>query len=443
MHILFLTQIIPYPPDAGPKVKTWHVLRYLAELGHRVTLASFVRPEEEIYIADVQEVCAGVHTVPIRRSRMADVGYFLRSQLTGRPFLIERDDLAQMRDLIRHLLETEKIDAIHADQLTMTQFALPDANKEYPESKAYSSQKIKNETNGPRALRDRQVLIFDAHNAVWTIVERMRQTAPWFLKPLASLEARRIKRYEGMIVQNFDHTLAVTEPDRQALLEAAAFYDPSIHLRPGRITVVPIAVDTSSTQPVRRQPGSANIVSLGTLHYPPNADGIRWFLKEVFPLVRREAPRASLTIVGKNPPQDFLLAAASSAGAIVVTGYVPDLTPHLEEAALMVVPVRAGGGMRVRILEAFARGMPVVTTTVGLEGIEARPGEDVLIADTPAEFSERVVELLEDEQLQARLSANGRRLAETRYDWQVVLKKMHEMYREVESERARRATNHG
>jgi polysaccharide biosynthesis protein PslH len=349
-----------------------------------------------------------------------------------------------MRGLIRYLLETEKIDVIHADQLTMTQFALPDSNTGYPESEVlHTSQMIKNETNGSRALRDWPVLIFDAHNAVWTIVERMRRSAPWLLKPLAALETRRIKRYEGMIVHNFDYTLAVTEPDSKALLEAAFFYDPSVHVHPGRITVVPIAVDTNSTQPVRRPSGSANILTLGTLHYLPNADGIRWFLKEVFPLIRRDVPQASLTIVGKNPPQDFLLSAASSAGAIVVTGYVPDLTPHLEEAALMVVPVRAGGGMRVRILEAFARGMPVVTTTVGLEGIEARPGEDVLVADTPAEFSERVVELLDNEQLRARLSANGRRLVETTYDWQVVLKKMHEMYREVENERARGATSHG
>jgi len=119
MHILFLTQIIPYPPDAGPKVKTWHVLRYLASRGHRVTLASFVRKEEEEHVIALKEVCQEVYTVPIRRSRLVDAGYWVRSHFTGRPFLIERDDLREMRNVVEKLLKTQTIDVIHADQLTI------------------------------------------------------------------------------------------------------------------------------------------------------------------------------------------------------------------------------------------------------------------------------------------------------------------------------------
>jgi glycosyltransferase involved in cell wall biosynthesis len=164
------------------------------------------------------------------------------------------------------------------------------------------------------------------------------------------------------------------------------------------------------------------------LHYPPNADGIRWFLNEVFPSVRQQISQASLTIVGKNPPQDFLQAAKQDSQAVRVTGYVPDLQPYLERAALMVVPVRAGGGMRVRILEAFAYAMPVVTTTVGLEGIHGTPDYDVLVADTPADFAERTSELLEDVSLQEKLATNGRELAIKKYDWQAVLSAMRPIY---------------
>ena len=124
MRILFLTQIIPYPPDAGPRVKTWHVLRYLVGRGHDVTLASFVRTEERPHIATLEKLGLDVHTVPINRSRVADMGYWLRSHLTGRPFLIERDDLKKMRQLVSHLLQAGDFDVIHADQLTMTQYAL-------------------------------------------------------------------------------------------------------------------------------------------------------------------------------------------------------------------------------------------------------------------------------------------------------------------------------
>jgi glycosyltransferase involved in cell wall biosynthesis len=167
---------------------------------------------------------------------------------------------------------------------------------------------------------------------------------------------------------------------------------------------------------------------MGTLHYPPNADGIRWFVREVFPLIRKHVPEVTLTIVGKNPPQDLFQLAAKESPRINITGYVTDLKPYMEAAALMVVPVRAGSGMRVRILEAFARAMPVVTTTVGLEGIEASIGEDVLVQDTSAGFASAIVQLLEDESLQAQLATNGRRIAQDRYDWKTGLKGLDDIY---------------
>jgi glycosyltransferase involved in cell wall biosynthesis len=426
MHILFLTQIVPYPPDAGPKVKTWHVLRYLIERGHRVTLVSFVRQEETAHVDVLRQLCHAVHTIPIHRSRPADLFYWLRSHLTGRPFLIERDDIGAMHEVVQQILSMEAIDAIHADQLTMTQFALRAREEQgvlRPKGRNGSDHR------GPS-------LIFDAHNAVWTIMERMRQNSPRLLQPILGLEARRMKRYEGHIVREFDHTLAVTEIDRSALLQAAASKSNGSKPALPDIHIIPIAVDTRSLQSMSRESGSVNILTMGTLHYPPNADGIRWFMGEVFPLIREHVPEAALTIIGKNPPKDFLERASRDPQFVKVTGYVPDLTPYLEQAAIMVVPVRAGGGMRVRILEAFAQAIPVVTTTIGLEGIDARPGEDVLVADTPAGFAAAVVRLLQDESLQSRLAANGRRLAEQRYDWKVVLKAMDTIYNPISEQSA-------
>ena len=407
MKILFLTQIVPFPPNAGPKVKTWHVLRSLIQQGYSVTLVSFVRREEMQYISTLEEICQAVHVVPIRRSRVADMGYMIRSYLTNRPFLVERDDLRPMQELINRLIQDGKFDFIHADQLTMVQFALRAA-------KVADGKKPK--------------VIFDAHNAVWTIVERMQMNAPWFLKPVLGVEARRVKLYEGQLLKSVDHALAVTEVDRRGLEEAVTSLKAPQNGRTAPITVVPIAVDTRQLQPVQRKPGSKNIVTLGTLHYPPNADGIRWFLSEVFPLIRKEIPEATLTIIGKNPPQDFLAVAARHPEVINVTGYVEELTPYLQKSALMAVPVRAGGGMRVRILEAFAYGMPAVTTTVGLEGIDAVPGRDVLVADSAPEFARSVTRLLRDPALQHEVSLNGRCLAETKYDWQVILSAMKTIY---------------
>ena len=422
MNILFLTQIIPYPPDAGPKVKTWHVLRYLVEHGHRVILASFVRPEEEAHVPVLEELCDQVHAVPMRRSRPADLFYWLRSQLTGRPFIIERDDLPAMHKVIKEILSTECIDIIHADQLNMAQFPL----KIKQESQA-------NGQNDRYGSNSRPSLVFDAHNAVWTIVERMSTNVPWFLKPFIKLEARRIKSYEALILQAYHHTLAVTKIDRKILLETAGLASKPTRPSPPEITVIPITVDTEKLQPVERRPGSSIILTIGTLHYPPNEDGIRWFIHEVYPLIRQEEPGATLTIIGKNPPKDFLRIASQKPDSIAVTGYVPDLTPYLQQTALMVVPVRAGSGMRVRILDAFARGLPMVTTTIGLEGIDAVPGEDILVADSAVDFAEAVIMLLQDPSTQTQLAQNGRRLAETRYDWESVLQKMDATYDEVRS----------
>jgi polysaccharide biosynthesis protein PslH len=407
MKILFLTQIVPFPPDAGPKVKTWHVLRSLVRQGHSVTLISFVRAEEMQHISTLGEICEAIHLVPIRRSRVADIGYMIRSYLTNRPFLIERDNLRPMQELVNKLVQEGDFDFIHADQLTMVQFAVRGAS-------AFPGKNLK--------------VIFDAHNAVWSIVERMQTNARWFLKPVIGVEARRVKRYEGELLKTVDHVLAVTDVDRVGLEEAMKFSRVNRNGHVAPITVIPIAVDTNQLQPIKRRPRSKNIITLGTLHYPPNADGIRWFFNEVFPLIRQYVPDATLTIIGKNPPQDFLNLAARNPDVVKVTGYVPELAPYLRESALMVVPVRAGGGMRVRILEAFAYGMPVVTTTIGLEGIDALPGKDLLVANSATDFANSVSRLLEDTALQEEFALNGRRLAETRYDWQVILSAMKPIY---------------
>jgi len=194
------------------------------------------------------------------------------------------------------------------------------------------------------------------------------------------------------------------------------------------ISVIPIAVDTDHIRPVDREENSLNILTMGTLYYPPNADGIRWFVQEVFPLVRQKMPKTTLTIIGKNPPKDFVRLAENAENGVTVTGFVEDLDPYFAKSALMVIPVRAGGGMRVRILESFARGMPIVTTTIGLEGIQAESGKDVLVADSPMDFAQSVINLLQDKTLQDKLSINGRRLVENKHDWQVVLGELDKTY---------------
>ncbi len=408
MNILFLTQILPYPPNAGPRVKTWHVIQYLAQQGAHVTLLTFIRAEERKYLPAVEKICEQVIPILIKRNRIKDVLYLLKSMVTNNSFLVTRDQSRPMNTEIETLIKNKAFDVIHADQLTMAQFAL--------------TAKLIHQQTYPTLAPPQ--LIFDAHNATWTILDRMQPQVPFFLRPLVRWERNRVKNYEGVLLRSFDHTLAVTEIDQQALLETlAAPLPPS-----NKLHVIPIAVDTQTLRPVHREKNSHHIITLGTLHYPPNADGIRWFMQKVFPLIQTQHPQAVLTVIGKNPPKDFYQLQSLFPGQIHITGYVDQLEPYLQQAAVMVVPVLAGGGMRVRILEAFSRQIPVVTTTIGLEGIHAVAGRDVLIADSVQPFAQAVLNLLESESLQREIATNGRRLVQQQYDWKTVFSALNSIY---------------
>lgn len=418
MRILFLTQIVPFPPDSGPKVKTYHVLRYLAAHGHHVTLATFAREAEHGHLASLGPFCESICSVPLRRSRTEDVLTFSLGLQSTLPFLVRRDAKPEMFALVNRLVHEQSFDIVHADQLTMAQYALASRQSTAPLR-----------SRGPRGIDRRQSrtcefsspsLVFDAHNAVWTIAQRSQQNARFFLRPLLAQEARRLKKYEGKVCREMDAVLAVSDVDKRALLEAGADAD--------KISMIPIAVDSSSLARLNPAEKPPNILIVSTLFYPPNADGVRWFIYRVCPLIRGLMPEAMLTIVGHRPPHDIMQFAARNSQFATVTGYVPELQPYLERAAVMVVPVRAGSGMRVRILEALARGVPVVTTTTGVEGIEAVHGQHLLVADEPGAFAEAVVRLIGDPMLGRRLAANGRRLVEERYDWKVVLPKLEQVY---------------
>jgi glycosyltransferase involved in cell wall biosynthesis len=388
MRVLLLTQILPYPPDSGPKVKTFHLLQHLARR-HEVTLVSLVRSDAEAARAEaLRGLCAAVHTVRLRRSRARDAGHLIRSLLASDSFIMRRDDSPELRALLAELTSRERFDIVHADQLNMAQFAM----------------------DLPCGAR-----VLDEHNAVWTIVQRMAGHSGYGKRLFLELEARRLRRYEAAICARFDALMVVSEPDHAFLQLAAA--DAGVTLPPAAI--IPIAVDAQGAPPVARAAAPLTILSMATMFWPPNVDGVLWFAREVFPLVRRAAPAARFVVMGARPPAS-VRRLADEDSSITVTGYVEDPAPYLEQTAALIVPVRAGGGMRVKILEALARGLPIVSTTIGYEGIALTPGEQLLVGDTPESFAAALVQLLQEPALGRRLAAAGRRVAEERYDWRVV-----------------------
>ena len=392
MKVLLLTQVLPYPPDSGPKVKTWNVLKYLAER-HEVTLVSFVRGDQSDEARHLAQYCQAVHTVPMERGAIRDAWHMGRSFLTGQPFLMIRDDRKAMRSLIDRLSAEQHFDVIHADQLNMAQFA----------------ERV------PGAFK-----VLDTHNALWLLYKRLWETmSPGLRKWLLGRDWRLLKAYEGRLVREFDAVLAVSHEDELALQEAAG--------QPVDITVIPIAIDTDEVAVVARDVEPRHILHIGTMYWPPNIDGVLWFAHEVYPLIRQQCPDVCFDIVGARPPREIAALNGDRTG-INVTGYVADPTFYLQRAALMVVPLRAGGGMRVKILNALAQGLPVVSTTLGAEGIGVADGENILIADTPADFAAAVLRLLDDAEFATGLTVGGRRLVEEKYHYRRACRSLGDIY---------------
>ncbi len=404
MNVLLLTQVLPYPPDSGPKVKTYNVLKYLAQ-HHDVTLVSFVRGDQLADVTHLRRYCRAVHVVPMKRGALHDGTAMLRSFAGGQPWMMVRDDRKAMRDLIDRLVRENKFDVAHADQLNMAQYA----------------QRV----HGART-------VLDAHNALWLLYKRLAETmGDGPRKLLLNRDWQLLKVYEGRMCNDFDAVLAVSEEDKRALQEAMATSSATLPHQTGRggkIVVIPIAVDGDEMAPVQRRPDADHILHIGTMYWPPNIDGVKWFIREVLPLVRAQRPDVVFDIVGARPPQELLdLSKADS--CVNVTGYVDDPTPFLQSAGVMVVPLRAGGGMRVKILNAMAQALPIVTTTLGCEGIAVKHGEHVLIADTPAAFADAVLRVLSDRALGDALGCAGRRLIDMTYDYRAACQPLEEAYR--------------
>jgi glycosyltransferase involved in cell wall biosynthesis len=398
---LLLTQVLPYPPDSGGKIKTLNLLKFLAQ-AHQVSLVSFTRPDDDPrWLDQLRPLCHEVHTIVLRRSKVRDLFFLLQSWLRPMPFVIARDDSAAMRRLVLQLAQEQRFDLVHAVQLNMAPYALAVADV-------------------PRVL--------DQENVVSLVVERLcRLQRPGPKKLALYLEWRKLLRYEGEVCRRFNRVLAVSEADRLALQGIAGAECP--------VDVIPIGIDVEATPVIPRRPDAAVIVTVGNMHWPPNAEGVLWFLEEVYPLIKQEILTVRLRVVGPRPPAELLRRGQKDA-SIEVTGYIEDLPPYLEDSAVMVVPLHAGGGMRVKILEGMAMGLPIVSTTIGCEGIAVVAGEHLLVADTPEGFAQATVSLMRDRARANELAHCGRCLVEERYDWRVAYRPLEHIYEALAGEPA-------
>jgi sugar transferase (PEP-CTERM/EpsH1 system associated) len=383
MKILWVKAGGLVPPDTGGKIRSYNILRQLAK-HHAITFFSFYAAHENDVHPKLSQIFHRVILTPIDlpsakgAEELLDYAVHLFSR---QPYNLAKYCRAVVRKKLRALLQEQVCDVILCDFI----FAAGVIPWEWPCPK-----------------------VLFTHNVEAVIWRRHYEIAKNpFWKALSWREWKRMASAESRYLQKADHVLTVSENDREAF---AKFIDPR------KLTVIPTGADTDFFHPSGENEIPNSLVFTGSMDWLPNEDGMFYFVNEIFPLILRQVPDATLCIVGRQPSrrlQDLV----SRIPQIRLTGWVEDVRPYLTQCAVCVVPLRIGGGTRLKIYEAMSMAKAVVSTSVGAEGLPVKSGEHLLLADNPNSFAECTLRLLSDASQRAQIGQAARRLVEQSYNW--------------------------
>jgi len=399
MNILFLSTRSPYPLISGHSLRTYHILKGAAQK-HNVILVTFIQePEHELKEENLERLrsfCREVYPfrIPVDMSRFSlGISLFL-NLFSPLPFVAKKYDAPMMRQKIREIIKKEHIDLVHVDLLPLTVY-----NNEYEHL--------------PKILVN--------HNVESIRLYRWFQTEPNILKKVyLGIQWSKLRLFERSAMRKFDSCVVVSETDKRLLEEMGVS---------SRLFVVPNGTDTEFFKSTGKKTVENSVLWLGHMDVHTNKDAVLYFWREIYPLLREQRPMVRVTFLGTAPPKEISDAAKRNE-QVTVTGFVDDIRPYLDEAAVMVVPIRIGSGTRLKILDAMAMGKAIVSTSVGCEGINVSDGRNILIADTPEDFTDKTIELLKNEGLRSNLEKNALKLAKT-YDWNLIWEKQEIVYQEV------------
>lgn len=408
MNILWLNANLLLPLDKGGKLRTWHIMRHLAAR-HEITYLSFCDPGQPRADHDgMREVCTHLHTVPRTDPAKGTARFYAdaaRYLVDPIPYGVAKYRSDPFRAALARLLAERRFDAVVCD------FLVPIINM---------------------AERLPCPAILFTHNVEAEIWRRHAENAG---NPLARAALRqqwqRMLRFERAALERFDLTLAVSDADRETF---ARLYPDALRT-PAH--VVQTGVDTTYFVPSPAPSRPAHLVFTGSMDWLPNEDGMLYFVRDILPRIRQVEPEATLSIIGRAPTP-AVRRLAETAG-IEVTGRVDDVRPHIAAGAVYVVPLRIGGGTRLKIFEAMAMAKAVVSTTVGAEGLPVTSGQNIVIADEPARFAQAVVHMIRDADARRRIEAEARRIVVERYDWSAVAEDFDDALRRVVADGASRA----
>jgi sugar transferase (PEP-CTERM/EpsH1 system associated) len=388
-----------WPPNTGGRLRSFHLVSELSRR-HRVMVVTTHAPGEDpeslgVHLPRAEDVVSIPYAIP-KRGSWRFAAALLQSWWSRLPVDLLKFRVPGVIQAVRERLDARSVDICVADFFSAT------ADVPMP-------------TSVP--------VVFFAHNVEYMIWKRLCEAERHrpLRRLLLALEWRKLRRSEARACARASMTLTVSEADRARLAADAAG---------ATIRAIPTGVDTSYFAPDGSEEIPATLVFTGSMDWYPNEDAVLYFLESILPRIRREVPGTSFSIVGRSPTARVIAAAAASAG-VRVTGTVDDVRPHVARAAVYVVPLRVGGGTRLKIFEALAMGKAVVSTQVGAEGLPLESGRHFMQADDPADFATAVVTLLRDPRRRRELGVAGRQLVETRYSWRQVAREFEERCAQV------------
>jgi polysaccharide biosynthesis protein PslH len=387
-RVLLLSPGTPLP-TWGAGTRIYQLARHLSS-DHEVTLLSYAEPSEMPKVAALHDFCRDVRLIPtrpdgpiIRRARQA------RWTASRLPFHAREFHGARMQAALDSLLAERRFDIVQIELLQMTCFR----------------------------LRTDARVVLDEHNVEYELLRRMNQGERSAIRRAHHrLEERKVRRYEQLGWGRVDG-VAVTSRREELIVRQDAPTAPT--------AIVPNCVDLEYFSPYDQKPEPGQIVFTGLLTYRPNLDAARHLVDDILPRIRERHPGATLTVVGAGRASDL---EALRRPGVDVTGWVTDVRPYLRRASVIVAPLRIGAGTRLKVVEGLAMAKPMVSTTVGCEGIDVRSGEHLLVADSPDDFADAVALLLRDRALSRRLGDAGHRLARDHYSWRAATDRLSELF---------------
>lgn len=387
MRILWVKAGKLLPVDTGGKIRSYNLLKHLAQRNETTLLSYYDGPTDKDYEEQICRELPGAITVNTTRNvsflgQAVDYLYRLPDDV---PYAVAKFTSGDVERLVSAYDRERRFDVTVCDFLS--------ASKNFPASR-----------NTPAVLFQHNV-----ESALW---QRQAKHESNLLKRLAfKIEAAKMTRYEQAAVKRFDHIIAVSEHDRVLMSSMTGR---------SRISVVPTGVDLKEyAQIANQQPDHSNgveVLFLGSMDWEANVDGVDYFCRGIWPKVKSQIPDARFCIVGRKPLARVKRWASNS---VEITGRVDSVLPYLQRAAVFVVPLRIGGGTRLKIYEAMAAGKAVVTTTIGAEGLDVNHNKNIFIADDEEAFASAVISLLQDRAKRHRIGAEAARLA-AKYDWPVI-----------------------